>query len=43
MLSTLKGTYDLAMAATFAVILVLVIVICAIPLLLLVRQVRLQT
>ncbi len=43
MLSTLKGTYDLAMAATFAVILVLVIVICTIPVLLLVRQVRLQT
>ena len=43
MLSTLKGTYDLAMAATFAVILVLVIVVCALPLLLLVRQVRLQT
>ena len=43
MLSTLKGTYDLAMAATFAVILVLVIVVGAIPFLLLVRQVRLQT
>ena len=43
MLSTLKGTYDLAMAATFAVILVLVIVLGAIPFLLLVRQVRLQT
>ena len=43
MLSTLKGTYDLAMAATFAVILVLVIVTGAIPFLLLVRQVRLQT
>ena len=43
MLSMLKGTYDLAMAATFAVILVLVIVIGAIPFLLLVRQVRLQT
>ena len=43
MLSTLKGTYDLAMAATFAVILVLVIVLGAVPFLLLVRQVRLQT
>ena len=43
MLSTLKGTYDLAMAATFAVILVLVIVAGTIPFLLLVRQVRLQT
>ena len=43
MLSTLKGTYDFAMAATLAVILVIVIVIGAIPFLLLVRQVRLQT
>ena len=43
MLSTLKGTYDVAMAATLAVILVIVIVIGAIPFLLLVRQVRLQT
>ena len=43
MLSTLKGTYDLAMAATFAVVLVLVIVIGALPFLLLIRQVRLQT
>ncbi len=43
MLSTLKGTYDLPMAATFAVILVLVIVLGALPFLLLVRQVRLQT
>ena len=43
MLSTLKGTYDLAMAATLAVILVLVIILGAIPFLLLVRQVRLQT
>lgn len=42
MLSTLKGTYDLAMAATFAVVLVSVIVLGAIPFLLLVRQVRLQ-
>ena len=43
MLSTLKGTYDLAMAATFAVILAFVIVVGAVPFLLLVRQVRLQT
>lgn len=43
MLSTLKGTYDLAMAATFAVILAFVIVVAAVPFLLLVRQVRLQT
>lgn len=42
MLSTLKGTYDLAMAATFAVVLALVIVVGAVPFLLLVRQVRLQ-
>ena len=41
-LSVLKGTYDLPMAATFAAILVLVIVAGAAPLLLLVRQVRLQ-
>ncbi|MBI1383766.1 MAG: ABC transporter permease subunit [Rhizobiales bacterium] len=42
MLSVLKGTYDLPMAATFASILVLVILAGAAPLLLLVRQVRLQ-
>jgi spermidine/putrescine transport system permease protein len=42
MLSVLKGTYDLPMAATFATILVLVILAGATPLLLLVRQVRLQ-
>ena len=44
MLSTLKGTYDLPMAATLAVILALVIVLGALPFLLLARrQVRLQT
>lgn len=42
MLSVLKGTYDLPMAATFAAILVLVIIAGSAPLLLLVRQVRLQ-
>lgn len=42
MLSVLKGTYDLPMAATFASILVFVIVIGSAPLLLLIRQVRLQ-
>ncbi len=42
MLSVLKGTYDLPMAATFATILVLVILAGAAPMLLLVRQVRLQ-
>lgn len=43
MLSVVKGTYDLPMAATFATILVLVIAIGALPLLLLVRHVRLQS
>jgi len=42
MLSTLKGTYELSMAATFAVVLLVVIVAGAVPLLLLVRQVRLS-
>ena len=41
MLSTLKGTYDLSMAATFAVILVLVVLIAAFPLSLLRNQTRL--
>ena len=43
MVSTLKGTFDLPMAATFAVVLVLTIIICVTPLLLLVRNVRFQT
>lgn len=42
MLSVLKGTYDLPMAATIASVLVLVIVICIAPVLLLVRGTRLQ-
>lgn len=41
MLSTLKGTYDLSMAATFAVVLIIVIILGAVPFLFLVRQVRL--
>lgn len=41
MLSVIKGTYDLPMAATFAAILVLVIAIGSLPMLL-VRHVRLQ-
>jgi len=42
MLSVLKGTYDLPMAATFASVLVVVIMICVAPVLLLVRGTRLQ-
>ncbi len=42
MLSVLKGTYDLPTAATFASILVMLIVAGSTPLLLLVRGVRLQ-
>ncbi len=42
MLSTLKGTYDLPMAATFAAILAGVVLISALPLALVRRQVRLQ-
>lgn len=42
MLSVVKGTYDLPMAATFATILALVIVIGSLPMLMLVRHVRLQ-
>ena len=42
MLSVLKGTYDLPMAATFASVLIVVIVICVAPVLLLVRGTRLQ-
>ena len=43
MLSVVKGTYDLAMAATFAVILMALVIIGALPLLLLIRRgVRLQ-
>ncbi len=43
MLSVVKGTYDLAMAATFAVILMVLVIIGALPLLFLVRRgVRLQ-
>jgi putrescine transport system permease protein len=42
MLSVLKGTYDLPMAATFASVLVFVIVVCVAPMLLLVRGTRLQ-
>jgi spermidine/putrescine transport system permease protein len=42
MLSVLKGTYDLPMAATFASVLVVVILICVVPVLLLVRGTRLQ-
>jgi spermidine/putrescine transport system permease protein len=43
MLSVLKGTYDLPMAATLASVLVLVIVACVAPLLMLVRGTRLQS
>ena len=43
MVSTLKGTFDLPMAATFAVVLVIAIGICVTPLLLLIRNVRFQT
>lgn len=43
MLSTLKGTYDLSMAATFAVILVCVVLLAAFPLALVRNQVRLQS
>jgi len=42
MLSVLKGTYDLPTAATFASILVLLILAACTPLLLVVRNVRLQ-
>lgn len=42
MLSVLKGTYDLPTAATFASILVLLILVACTPLLLVVRSVRLQ-
>jgi spermidine/putrescine transport system permease protein len=42
MLSVLKGTYDLPMAATLASVLVFVIVVCVAPMLLLVRGTRLQ-
>ncbi|MCA3448105.1 MAG: ABC transporter permease subunit [Rhodobacter sp.] len=43
MLSVLKGTYDLPMAATLASVLVMVILLCVAPLLLLVRGTRLQS
>jgi spermidine/putrescine transport system permease protein len=43
MLSVLKGTYDLPMAATLASVLVIAIVLCVAPLLLLVRGTRLQS
>ncbi len=43
MLSVLKGTYDLPMAATLASLLVIVIVLCVAPLLLLIRGTRLQS
>ena len=43
MLSVLKGTYDLPMAATLASLLVIVIVVCVAPLLLLIRGTRLQS
>lgn len=42
MLSTLKGTYDLSMAATFAVLLVGVVLLATLPLALIRNQVRLQ-
>jgi ABC-type spermidine/putrescine transport system permease subunit I len=42
MLSVLKGTYDLPTAATFASILVMLILAACTPLLLVVRSVRLQ-
>ncbi len=42
MLSTLKGTYDLPMAATFAAILAGVVLLSTLPLALVRRQVRLQ-
>ena len=40
MLSTLKGTYDLPMAATFAVVLMFVVILAAAPLTLIRNQVR---
>lgn len=43
MLSTLKGTYDLPMAATFAAVLMGVVLVSALPLALVRRQVRLQS
>ena len=43
MLSTLKGTYDLSMAATFAVVLVCVVLAATLPLALIRNQVRLQS
>ena len=43
MLSTLKGTYDLSMAATFAVLLVCVVLLATLPLALIRNQVRLQS
>ena len=43
MLSTLKGTYDLSMAATFAVLLVCVVLAATLPLALIRNQVRLQS
>ena len=43
MLSVLKGTYDLPMAATLASVLVIVILLCVAPLLFLVRGTRLQS
>ncbi len=42
MLSTLKGTYDLPMAATFAAVLMGVVLVSTLPLVLVRRQVRLQ-
>ena len=42
MLSTLKGTYDLPMAATFAAVLLGVVLVSSLPLALVRRQVRLQ-
>jgi len=43
MLSILKGTYDLPLAATFAVVLVGLVAIAALPMLTSVRHVRLQS
>jgi spermidine/putrescine transport system permease protein len=43
MLSTLKGTYDLSMAATFAVLLICVVLLATLPLALIRNQVRLQS
>ena len=43
MVSTLKGTFDLPMAATLAVMLVVSIAVCVTPMLLLVRNVRFQS